>query len=120
MVWAGTPSSHRNRLGVANQTWPVATNGCVSVRSVRVCVKSALQVRRLVCAANHALRTALVSAAPEQQMKIGKRKTPNIEHRTLNIEAAGERDFVRCSMFDVGCSVFVFTLARWERSDTIG
>src|SRR6266487_3238788 len=63
MVRAGEPSSQRKRLGAANQTWPVATNGCVSVRKVRVWTKSAVQVCRFVWEESQPLRTALVSAA---------------------------------------------------------
>src|SRR5437773_10211085 len=43
--------------------WPAVTSGWVSALSERVCVKSADQVRRFVCAANQVERTALVSAA---------------------------------------------------------
>src|ERR1043165_3916389 len=63
MVWAGEPSSQRKRLGVANQTWPVAVNGCVSVRKVRVWTKSADHVCRLVWAESQLLSTAFVLAA---------------------------------------------------------
>src|ERR1035437_1081688 len=52
MVCGGWPSSQRKRL-VATQTLPVEINGWARTLSERVCVKSADQLWRLVCTANH-------------------------------------------------------------------
>src|SRR3954447_11150600 len=63
MVWAGLPSSQRNRVGAANQTCPVAVNGWASDFSARVCVKSADQVWILVWASSQRVKSGPISTA---------------------------------------------------------
>src|SRR3954467_9677990 len=50
MVCAGLPISHRNWLGAANQTCPVAVRGWVKVLRARIWVTSALHAWMLVWA----------------------------------------------------------------------
>src|SRR5262245_9536202 len=122
MVCAGEPSSQRKRFGMANQTRPVATSGCVSVLSVRVCVKSADQVCRFVCAASQPLRTVLVSAAllakeqaPNAKLeKNCKHQRPKPPSGVLYIECR-VRDFIGVWTW----ALEVFPASRWERNDTI-
>ncbi len=73
IVWAGVPSSHRNRLGVANHTRPVAVSGWVRVLKVRVWTKSACQVCRFAWAASQAFKMALVSAASVDPQSVKRR-----------------------------------------------
>src|SRR5688572_722944 len=91
IVRAGSPSCHRKLFGAANIRWPADFCGCLSTLSVRVWVKSAVQVLSVDWAASQLVRNVFVFAANVEQVIKRKQRQRR-----------------------------VIILARWGRSCTIG